>query len=218
MSFIRSFNRYIQKVFDLGTLLEGLEDRRQDPGVSIDTIVKAILYGTVFRIASMEELERECREGILRKRVGPVSDDTFGYGLDHLDVSSLQAGLTRMAKTMKRNGMIRKNPFANLTVGVLDGIEVLSSYSRCCDRCLKREITVGGKKRIQYYHRAVVCCLVGYDFRIPLGLELIRQGEGEVESALRLLERLVLRPGTAFYVCRCGRCVVLHAGIFQWVS
>jgi len=51
---------------------------------------------------------------------------------------------------------------------------------------------------IQYYHRAVVLTLVGYDFPIPLGLEMMRKGEDEVNCALRLLTRIVNHLGVRF--------------------
>ena len=42
----------------------------------------------------------------------------------------------------------------------------------------------------EYYHRGVVCHLIGQDLAIPLDVELQRPGEGEVPAAKRLLERV----------------------------
>ena len=42
----------------------------------------------------------------------------------------------------------------------------------------------------EYYHRGVVCHLIGQDLAIPLDMELQRPGEGEVPAAKRLLERV----------------------------
>lgn len=42
----------------------------------------------------------------------------------------------------------------------------------------------------EYYHRGVVCHLLGQDLAIPLDMELQRPGEGEVPAAKRLLGRL----------------------------
>ena len=53
-------------------------------------------------------------------------------------------------------------------------------------------------KKIQYYHRAVVLILVGYDFPIPIGLEMIKKGEDEVKCALRLLKRIIENLGVRF--------------------
>jgi hypothetical protein len=79
-------------------------------------------------------------------------------------------------------------PFHDYIVGVFDGIETYSSYNIKCDRCLSRVVETKKGNKIQYYHRAVVLTLVGYDFSIPIGLEMIRKGEDEVNCALRLLK------------------------------
>ena len=42
----------------------------------------------------------------------------------------------------------------------------------------------------EYYHRGVVCHLIGQQLAIPLDVELQRPGEGEVPAAKRLLERV----------------------------
>ena len=42
----------------------------------------------------------------------------------------------------------------------------------------------------EYYHRAVVCHLVGFDLAAPLDLEMIQPGEDEVTAASRLVRRV----------------------------
>jgi len=49
---------------------------------------------------------------------------------------------------------------------------------------------VDDKEVIEYYHRGVVCHLIGQDMAIPLDVEMQRPGEGEVPAAKRLLERV----------------------------
>ena len=59
-------------------------------------------------------------------------------------------------------------------MGAVDGIEICSSFARCCDACMEREVErkVNGemKTEIQCYHRIVVVVLVSTDFPIPLGV------------------------------------------------
>ena len=73
-------------------------------------------------------------------------------------------------------------------VGAVDGIEICSSFARCCDACMKREVQhkVNGAIRtdIQYYHRIVVVAVVSTPFPIPLGLRFQKNGEGEVGSIM----------------------------------
>lgn len=64
------------------------------------------------------------------------------------------------------------------------------SRCRCCDHCSTRTITENGEKITEYYHRCVVCHLIGLQLALPLDVELLRPGEGEVIAAKRLLERV----------------------------
>jgi hypothetical protein len=51
-------------------------------------------------------------------------------------------------------------------------------------------LTINGEEVTEYYHRGVVCHLVGYDLAVPLDVEMQQPGEGEVAAACRLLERV----------------------------
>ena len=64
------------------------------------------------------------------------------------------------------------------------------SSKRCCPECSTRTITVNDQEVIEYYHRGVICHLVGHELALPLDLELLRPGEGEETAAKRLLERV----------------------------
>jgi len=85
----------------------------------------------------------------------------------------------------------------------LDGIEVLSSYSRCCDSCLERRVLVrkNGIKteQLQYYHRAVGCQIVSSPVKSFLAFEWLQPNEGEETAALRLLRRLPDLYGSSFF-------------------
>ena len=88
-------------------------------------------------------------------------------------------------------------------VAALDGIEVLSSYSRCCDSCLQRRVWVrkdGVKvEQTQYYHRAVGCQIVSSPAKPFLAFEWLPPGEGEDTAALRLLGKLPDLYGSRFF-------------------
>jgi hypothetical protein len=63
---------------------------------------------------------------------------------------------------------------------------------------LKRTLTVQDKEVTEYYHRGVVCHLIGQDLAIPLDMELLRPDEGEVPAAKRLLARVFAEYGRYF--------------------
>lgn len=199
ISTISSFEKYSAKVFQIGDLLDLLQDSREDPQISISKIFMAFYYGFSFRLKAIASIEEESGSGILRRRVGTISDDTLKYGLAHLCPESLQALWHMLSKRVKRNGMLRNSPFCDYIVGVLDCIEVYNSYNVECDHCLTRRIETAEGDKIQYYHRAVVLTIVGFDFPIPIGLEMMKPGEDEVSCGLRLLNRLVSHLGKRFF-------------------
>jgi hypothetical protein len=51
-------------------------------------------------------------------------------------------------------------------------------------------LKVDDQEVTEYYHRGVVCHLIGQGLAIPLDVEFQRPGEGEVPAAKRLLERV----------------------------
>jgi Transposase DDE domain len=64
------------------------------------------------------------------------------------------------------------------------------SRKRCCSECSTRTIKVNDQEVTEYYHRGVICHLVGHQLALPLDMELFRPGEGEETAAKRLLERV----------------------------
>jgi hypothetical protein len=88
-------------------------------------------------------------------------------------------------------------------VAALDGVEVLSSYSRCCDSCLERRVSSrqGGVivERVQYYHRAVGCQIISSPVKSFLALEWLQPGEGEDTAAWRLLRSIPDLYGSRFF-------------------
>ena len=80
------------------------------------------------------------------------------------------------------------------------GMSFFPSRHRCCPQCSERTVMVKGQEVIEYYHRGVVFHLVGFPMAIPLDVEMIQPGEGEVIAAKRLLERAVRHYGRFFDV------------------
>jgi hypothetical protein len=78
------------------------------------------------------------------------------------------------------------------------GMSFFPSRHRCCKGCCQRRVTVKGEEVTEYYHRGVVCHLVGFDIALPLDVEMIEPGEGEVIAAKRLLERVIQTYGRFF--------------------
>jgi len=66
------------------------------------------------------------------------------------------------------------------------------SRHRSCPQCSTRTVTVAGEKVTEYYHRIVVCHLIGYQIALPLDAEPIRPHETELDAAKRLVRRVLV--------------------------
>jgi hypothetical protein len=196
------FEAYLNKVFGFSERLKTLPDGRRFPQHPWKKVLEAVFFGCACQFATLHEIETECREGALRNRIGPISEDTFRYSLQRQEPGPIfDLGLD-LAKRLKRNGILRSKWARGRVVAAVDGIEICSSFARCCDQCMQRNVErkVGGERRrdIQTYHRIVAVTVVSAAFPIPLGIRFQKQGEDEVECALGLLQELRDKLGRRF--------------------
>jgi hypothetical protein len=193
---------YLDKVYGFSDLVDALPEGRRFPQHPWKKVFDAVFLGAAMQIPSLLQIEAECGEGALAKRIGPISDDTIGYALQRQSPEPVFALSCEIARRLKRNGVLRSDWSRGLVVAAVDGIEICSSFVRCCDACMEREIEhkVNGEMRtdIQYYHRIVVVAVVSTPFPIPLGVRFQKNGEGEVACALALLQELDHQLGRRF--------------------
>ncbi len=216
------FEAYLDKVFGFSDLVSALPEGRQFPQHSWKKVFDAVFLGAAMQIPSLLQIEAECHHGVLAKRIGPVSDDTLGYSLERQSPEPVFALSCEIARRLKRNGVLRSDWSRGWVVAAVDGIEICSSFARCCDACMEREIQhkVNGelKTEIQYYHRIVVVVLVSTSFPIPLGVRFQKNGETEVACALALLQDLVGQLGRRFLDVLVGDALYLQAPFVQQVE
>ncbi len=216
------FEAYLDKVFGFSDLVSALPEGRQFPRHSWKKVFDAVFLSAAMQIPSLLQIEAECHHGVLAKRIGPVSDDTLGYSLERQSPEPVFALSCEIARRLKRNGVLRSDWSRGWVVAAVDGIEICSSFARCCDACMEREIQhkVNGelKTEIQYYHRIVVVVLVSTSFPIPLGVRFQKNGETEVACALALLQDLVGQLGRRFLDVLVGDALYLQAPFVQQVE
>jgi hypothetical protein len=203
---IPSFTRYINKVFGFRAAAARLTDSRHDPDIAAPSVFLAAFYAFVFRLPSFQQLESDLAQPQLQRWIGSdraFADDVLRYSLCGFDVAALEQMLVQANRTLKRSKALDEGRVQGRIVAALDGVEVLSSYSRCCDSCLERRVSSrkGGVKieQVQYYHRAVGCQIVSSPVKPFLALEWLQPGEGEDTAALRLLKRIPDLYGTRFF-------------------
>ena len=199
-----------------------MPEGRQSPRHSWQKVFDAVFLGAAMQMPSLLQIEAECRSGALAKRIGPISDDTIGYALQRQSPEPVFALGCDVARRLKRNGVLRSDWSRGLIVAAVDGIEICSSFARCCDACMQREVQhkVHGELRtdIQYYHRIVAAVIVSAPFPIPLGIRFQKDGEGEVACALALLQDLVDQLGRRFLDLLVGDALYLQAPFVKEVD
>ena len=165
---------------------------------------------------------RRLTTGALTKRIGPISDDTFGYAMERQSPEPIFALNCEIARRLKRNGVLRSDWSRGLVVAAVDGIEICSSYVRCCDACQQREVhhKVNGEMQtdVQYYHRIVVVTVVSSPFPVPLGVRFQKEGEGEVACAQALLQDLIAHLGPRFVDLLVGDALYLQTPFVKAVE
>jgi hypothetical protein len=216
------FEAYLDKVFDFSQRVGALPEGRQFPRHSWHKVFDAVFLGAAMQTPSLLQIEAECRSGALAKRIGPISDDTIGYALQRQSPEPVFALGCDIARRLKRNGVLRSDWSRGLIVAAVDGIEICSSFARCCDACMQREVQhkVRGEMRtdIQYYHRIVAVVIVSTPFPVPLGIRFQKDGEAEVPCALALLQDLVNHLGRRFVDVLVGDALYLQAPFVKQVE
>ena len=196
------FEAYLNKVFGFSERVEALPEGRLYPQHSWKNVFEAVFFGCACQFATLHEIETECREGALHSRIGPISEDTFRYSLQRQEPDPILDLGVEVAKRLKRNGILRSQWARGRVVVAVDGIEICSSYARCCDTCMERRVKrkVDGELQedIQTYHRIVAVTVVSSPFSIPLGIRFQQEGEDEVDCALPLLQQLHEKLGHRF--------------------
>jgi hypothetical protein len=216
------FEAYLDKVFDFSQRVATLPEGRQWPQHPWKKVFDAVFLGAAMQMPSLLQIEAECLNGSLAKRIGPISDDTLGYALQRQSPEPVFALGCEIARRLKRNGVLRSDWSRGLVVAAVDGIEICSSFVRCCDACMHREVQhkVRGEMRtdVQYYHRLVAVTIVSTPFPIPLGIRFQKDGEAEVPCALALLQDLVSQLGRRFVDILVGDAIYLQAPFVKEVE
>src|SRR5215467_7752959 len=201
-----SFSAWLNKGFDLRKYAAQMRDARLAPEISPASIFLALFHAFVFRLPSFQQLDSELRHSYLPHWIGAeraFRDDTLRYSLCGFDLDPLQALLVEVNRRFKRGKIFDPGRVQGCLVAALDGVEVLSSFSRHCEHCLERRVSLkeNGRKveQTQYYHRAVGCQMIHSPVKAFLAIEWLQPGECEETAALRLLRRLPDLYGSRFF-------------------
>jgi hypothetical protein len=198
LSILRRLVAYSEKVFDFSrTVVAAIVDRRLEPRIPTAVVVKSVAVMFWSRMGSLNALEQTAQSGFFRRWLGQsvCSADSIGRVNALMNAEGLRQGIHHVYDRLKRNKALPDNQ--GIAVAVVDGHESHASYLRHCAGCLERTIHAGKTVRTQFYHRQVTLMLLpgarpGCEpIRLLLDHEPQLAGEGEVATALRLLERVL---------------------------
>jgi len=209
---------YADRVAKVEKRLAALTDGRDDPDVPLAPIMTTWFWGMVKRLPSTEQVGKMLKDPLWRRKMGLSLDqgggpDMAGRALDQLSIEELNEVLLDAFFDMVRAGTLKPGPYGFRCVGV-DANELFKSEKRHCDNCQVREKTVtrnGEDVKVpEYFHQAVCVAWFGKDFAFPIAWELVEPGGSELNTAIRLLDRLLPRLhqsidlvlGDALYCCR----------------
>jgi hypothetical protein len=207
MNRLRQFWHHTACIFNLPRRLRGLADERLYPQIPTAVLNVSLLLGALLRVPSLLQLQAEsARRGwqrLVRWRA-PISDDAFGYGLEHCRLEPWRELLVDTNRTLKTNKVFESAKINGLLAVAIDANEQFKSQHRCCPACCQRELEImdahGGVQTVtEYYHRQVYAQLNGPEFSVILDVEPIQPGEEEAAAALRMLGRMRRLYGPRFF-------------------
>jgi hypothetical protein len=130
-----SFARYLNKVFGFRAAAATMADPRVEPEIPPSAVFLATFYGFVFRLRSFQQLEAEISRTGFQNWINAnraFQDDVLRYSLSGFSRPPLEQMLLQVNRTLKRNKVLDTGRVQGRIVAALDGIEILSSYRRCC--------------------------------------------------------------------------------------
>jgi hypothetical protein len=196
--YLKQMLTYINKVYHIGEKINTLKDKKVKSPVKVSTITFVVLFGFMLQIRSFNRLDHWLEKGkfkkVLPKKTKIPRIDAVRRCLSDFDLEGLKEMHNHIIKTTIKNKVFRSGTISELKVAAIDGVELFESTKKCCDNCLTRVQRDGVT---HYFHRSVVCSIVGADPHLILGQEMLepkRDGsdkdEGEITGGKRLIKKL----------------------------
>ncbi|AWI04823.1 transposase [Clostridium drakei] len=197
-SYLKQLLTYINKVYDIGEKINSLKDKIIKSPVKVSTISFVVLFGFMLQIRSFNRLEHWIEKNkfkkVLPKNTKMLRIDAVRRCLSDFDLDGLKNINKHIIKTTMKNKVFRNGSIDGLKVAAIDGVELFDSIKKCCNNCLTR-IDKNGVSH--YFHRSVVCAMVGTDPHTILGQEMLEpkrdsssKDEGETTGSKRLIKKL----------------------------
>ena len=189
---------YSNKYFGLFDLISGISDLRANPQIVCSDIATSIMSILFSNLGSLNKFNQSRDFSYAKNMLLKVpSASTVARAADTIDLCCLREILKSIYLKAKRSKMIE--PFEGRYIGIVDGHEITSSDLHRCALCSVRNVSkIEGVVKLNYYHKYSAFILAGPKFCFLLDIEPIYPLEGELTSALRLIDRVCINYPKAF--------------------
>jgi len=195
--YLKTLFKYISSVYDIGSKIKSLKDKRNNPKILTSTISFILIMGFMLKIRSFNQLddwlENKDFKKIVPRKMKLPRIDVIRDSLKNFDLETLDYVHDSIIKKTKENKLVRNGTIDGYKVVAFDGVELFESTKKSCPNCLTRVIN----NVPHYFHRSVVAAYVGKDPHIVIGQEMLKpkndsseKDEGELTGAKRLVEKL----------------------------
>ena len=191
---MKSLLHYLYSVYDLGTKIKKLKDKRSNPKIATAAIAFSVILGFMLKIRSFNQLDDYLEyndfKGLVPKKMRLPRIDAIRDSLKCFCLKSLQAMHSAIIRCSIQNKLVQNGTIDGYKVVAIDGVETFESTKKSCANCLTRVIN----KTAHYFHRFVVATFVGKDPHIIIGFKMLNpkqdssnKDEGEISAAKRLV-------------------------------
>ena len=185
---------YLYSVYDLGSKIKKLKDKRSNPKIATVAIAFSVILGFMLKIRSFNQLDDYLEyndfKGLVPKKMRLPRIDAIRDSLKCFCLKSLQGMHNAIIRCSIQNKLVQNGTIDGYKVVAIDGVETLENTNKSCANCLTRVIN----KTTHYFHRFVVATYVGKDPHIIIGFKLLNpkqdgsnKDEGEISAAKRLV-------------------------------
>jgi hypothetical protein len=186
---------FVTRRLRLQRYLKNPGDGRQQPQISAQALLWALLIGQILRQSSFHALEALVRSSARRTLsiAAPFCDDTLGYFTERLDPGPTRQALLSLIRGAKRNKAFDDCRWIGLA---LDGTGAGWRTNHGCNLCRPKHNAA--KQILGYQHSFVMMSVVGTGLSLPCDGEPYGPGDSEYAAGQRLLRRVVVGVGKRF--------------------
>jgi Transposase DDE domain len=191
----RRLKKYAVKCLHLKSYLRSPGDGRTQGRIPAQTLVWALLMGTLLRRGAFAAIEALVCSGA--RRALEVSqrfrNDALAYFTERLNPQATRQAAVTAVHQAKRHKAFDDCRFLGLA---LDGTGAGRSQEKACDFC--RPVRNQKKEIVGYHHQLVMISVAGAGLTLPLDVEPYGSGDSEYNAGRRLVRRTVRNLGRRF--------------------